>query len=618
MLPKLCSTVGFVSRSTLVAKTLPTKRLPTSGQACYTPNTIIGFTHHSANNENRKWSNKFDFLTAFSVGTLSAFFAFRKRDEDSEERKNEKTDVVENGQRIIHLSEVQKHKSVADGGIWVIFQGKVYDVTNFVEKHPGGDKILLAAGSDVAPYWRLYAFHHEKHVIDILREYYIGDLPESEANFTEHEERSGPYANDPERHPALVTISKEPRNAETPAVLIPDYPITPNELFFVRNHLPVPDIDINKYRLEIKSSNLVDSKGKPLELSLKIDDLKKNYPVQRIVSTVVCAGNRRSQMAKEDRARAETSQGKPLIRGLDWQHAALSTAEWTGVRLVDLLVRHLLPESQRTNYMALLEAAQRAKIHHVQFEGADFDEVVGGAYGSSLPIAWALDPRMDILLAFEMNGQPIPRDHGFPVRVIIPGSIGARQVKWLTKITLSNEESQSYYQQTDYKLGYVLGGNECPDYRRIPAILDYPVQSAICSPQDGQSLENEGSITVRGYAFSGGGRGILSVRVSADGGKTWHDATLAPVSPPTGVDPEDLPPGDLALAHRTHRQWAWTLWETELPIPADAKEVEIICCARDSSNNVQPERCEGSLNVRGLVTNSWHRVHVHILDPNEK
>lgn len=516
--------------------------------------------------------------------------------------------------RIVSPEELAKHKSVDDGGIWVSFRGKVYDVTEFVDIHPGGNKILLAAGGDVSPYWSLYAFHYEDRVLDILKEYYIGDLPEGHGS--DEVTGIGPYANEPKRHPAMVTLSKEPRNAGTPSALIPDHSITPNELFFVRNHFPVPVIDTNTHRLHIVIPSSRDSKSTPVDMSLCVNELKENYPKHSIVSTIICAGCRRSDMAAEDSKHAATEGRKPFIRGLSWEHTAASTALWTGVRLVDLLARHWLPEDQRTNYAALLTAARSAGLYHVQFEGSDTD-IEGAAYGASLPIEWALDPQMDVLIAYEMNGQPLPRDHGYPLRAVIPGSIGARQVKWLRAINLSHEESPSFYQREDYKIVYPTKDGEATSLSKVPAILDLPVQSAICEPLDGQSLLNEGSITVRGYAFSGGGRGILSVRVTIDGGKTWHEATLKPVSPPAEIDSSHLPPEDLALAHRTRRQWAWTLWEVEIPLEDDVEFVELACCARDSSNAVQPQTCDASMNVRGLLTNSWHRVHVHLKPSGE-
>ncbi|KAA3675546.1 sulfite oxidase [Paragonimus westermani] len=562
--------------------------------------------------ESKQFTSQYKLITGLSATAITlayASFWWMSRLSGHNNLSSADTRGTEdNGKRIITKEELAKHNSVESGGIWVSLQGKVYDVTEFVEQHPGGDKILLAAGADLFPYWSLYAFHFDAHVRDILKEYYIGELSQKD-QAVQKSTSVGPYANDPVRHPALLTVSKEPCNSETPAALIPDHPITPNELFFVRNHLPVPDIDINNHRIQLSSPTLRQDQSSPVNLSLTVDQLKEQFPKHSIISTIICAGNRRSDMAREDVARANKDGSKPIIRGLGWKHAAASTAEWTGVRLVDLLAKYLLPEDQRTNHLELLKAAQKAKIRHVQFEGADVD-VVGGPFGASLPVELALDPQMDVLLAYEMNGQPLPRDHGYPLRVVVPGSIGARQVKWLKRITLCDEESPSFYQREDYKIACPAADNVTPSYQKLPAILDHPVQSAMCEPVDGYLMNNEGSVTVRGYAFSGGGRGILSVRVSADGGHSWHEAQLHPVSPPAGIDPSDLADGDLALAHRTRQQWAWTLWDVEVPVPENAEGVELVCCARDSSNAVQPESSAASLNTRGLLSNAWHRIRI--------
>ncbi|CAH8561849.1 unnamed protein product [Dicrocoelium dendriticum] len=499
-----------------------------------------------------------------------------KTESTTVERKTSSVKDSSSSGRIITPEELAKHKSVDDGGIWSITLETCPKDTSFhnlLVYHP-----LLEYGSD-------------------------------EAN------KTGPYANEPERHPALYTFSKEPRNAGTPSTLIPDQSITPNELFFVRNHFPVPVIDYDAHRLHIVIPSSSAPSSTPVDISLCVDELKANYPKHSIVSTIICAGCRRSGMAAEDSEHAVAEGRKPFIRGLSWNHSATSTALWTGVRLVDLLARHWLPEHQRTDHAALLTVARDAGFYHVQFEGSDTD-VEGDTYGASLPIEWALDPQMDVLIAYEMNGQPLPRDHGYPLRAVVPGCIGARQVKWLKTITLSKEESPSFYQREDYKIVYPTKDGHAPSPNTVPAIYDLPVQSAICEPLDDQVLPNEGSITVRGYAFSGGGRGILSVRVTTDDGKTWHEASLRPISPPAGIDPSHLPSDDLALTHRTRQQWAWTLWEVEIPVDDDAEFVELACCARDSSNAVQPQTCNGSVNVRGLLTNSWHRVRIR-LKPSE-
>ncbi|KAA0186650.1 Sulfite oxidase mitochondrial [Fasciolopsis buskii] len=511
--------------------------------------------------------------------------------------------------KMITPEELALHRSAEDGGIWMSLEGKVYDVTNFVESHPGGDKILLAAGGDVAPFWSIYGFHYESHVTDLMKEYYIGDLtvttpPRKEIT------KGGPYENEPERHPALSTLSSAPRNAETPPELIPDHPITPTELFFIRNHLPVPDIKLEEYKLNIRSPSL-HGNHEVMQVDLELDTLKNEFPQHKLISTIICAGNRRSEMIKMESVQAKAAGRKPIIRGLSWNHSAVSTAEWTGVYLRDILIKCLSPDGKKYSDEELLEQARKAGIQHVQFVGADVDSSAG-AFGASLPIDWALDPKKDVMLAFDMNGAPLTRDHGAPLRLIIPGAIGARQVKWLKEIILSDKMSPSYWFTEDYKIVTPKATTDKARDQRIPPIMDVPLQSAICNPVDGHTIRNYGEIDVNGYAYSGGGRGILSVLVSVDGGHTWHEADLEPVSPPNVVDPSNLIEGDLALEHRNSRQWAWTLWRVSIPIPDNVTELEITCCARDSSNSMQPEHGCASVNVRGLLMSAWHRIRVKV------
>lgn len=145
-----------------------------------------------------------------------------------------------------------------------------------------------------------------------------------------------------------------------------------------------------------------------------------------------------------------------------------------------------------------------------------------------------------------MNGEPLPRDHGFPLRVVAPGVVGARNVKWLGKIVLSEKESDSHWQQRDYK-GFSPNIDQANvDFSTAPAIIDYPIQSAICEPRENAkiTLDAAGRVKVRGYAWSGGGRKIVRVDVSADGGKNWTTASLTQEE-----------------ASSLYRSWAWTLWE---------------------------------------------------------
>ena len=374
-----------------------------------------------------------------------------------------------------------------------------------------------------------------------------------------------PYAKDPERHPALRINSATPFNAETPQQLLTDNFYTPNELFFVRNHLPVPHLDLKEFKVEVQVP------GKRKSLKLDVEELKKKFKVHTISATIQCAGNRRSHMAVDS---------KP-VKGLSWGMTAISNAEWTGVMLADVLEWAGIKEDD---------------FEYIIFQGEDKD-MEGVPYEASIPASVALDPRREVMLAFKMNGQDIPLDHGYPLRLVVPGSVGARQVKWISKIIPSKEESKSHWQQKDYKTFTPSVDWSTADFEKAVAIQDYPIQSAITEPTNGATIEGD-EVTLKGYAWSGGGRGIIRVEVSADGGKTWHEAELQ------------------TAKQKYNRQWAWTLWEATVKLPENVIKsggtTKLVCKAIDSSHNQQPESAESIWNLRGLIHNAWHKVEVEV------
>jgi len=169
--------------------------------------------------------------------------------------------------------------------------------------------------------------------------------------------------------------------------------------------------------------------------------------------------------------------------------------------------------------------------------------------------------------------------------------VAARSVKWLHRIVASPNESPSHWQQNDYKTFHPSVDWDTVDFRSSPAIQDVPVQSAICEPAPGTVVPPDlDELTVKGYAWSGGGRPIIRVDVSADGGTTWHNAQLAPAN------------------SSDNKAWAWTRWQATVPIPSSSDKLRLICKGVDSSFNVQPENVEGIWNLRGVLGNSWFRV----------
>ncbi|XP_041097851.1 sulfite oxidase, mitochondrial isoform X1 [Polyodon spathula] len=542
-------------------------------QVCADKGCVRWHSGEGGRDRNPRWQHMVAGLAA-GTGMVLAFGLYHRLEEqaasveqlaDSTGRGGDAVfpDTAAPAYPIFTREEVTKHRTMQDG-VWVTFGDSVYDITEFVGLHPGGSKIMLAAGGALEPFWAMYAVHNQEHVLEILAEYKVGELsPEDKTKGSGS--ISDPYASDPPRHPALKINSLKPFNAEPPSEILSENFLTPNVFFFKRNHLPVPEVDPERYRLEISGE------GIPKALSLTLEDLKTKFPKHTVTATLQCAGNRRSEMNKIKQ-----------VKGLDWGIAAISNAQWGGARLREVL--------EHAGYR------HGGSAQHVQFEGLDKD-VSGTPYGASIPLRKALADDGDVLLAYEMNGEELPRDHGFPLRAVVPGIVGARNVKWLGKIIVSAEESKSHWQQNDYKGFSPSVDWDTVDFKSAPAIQELPIQSAITEPRDGALLERSGEqVTVRGYAWSGGGREVVRVDVSLDGGKTWQVATLR--------SGEDAPPVGQA--------WAWKLWELSAPFPQEGEQLEIVCKAVDNSYNMQPDSVAPIWNLRGVLSNAWHRVRVSV------
>ncbi|GKT65162.1 sulfite oxidase [Colletotrichum tofieldiae] len=481
------------------------------------------------------------------------------------------------------LSEVRKHDAKSKSP-WVTQGDKVYDITEWIGAHPGGDVILRAAGGSIDPYWNIFTIHKSPHVYEILNQYLIGFIDSSDLvdGKPAAEEIEDPFKHDPVRDPRLITLTPKPRNAETPLEGLADSYLTPNELFYVRNHMWVPQVeDTSDYTLKIE---LLDGSVK----EYTIDDLKTKFKPATVVAVLQCSGNRRSDMTRNARK----------TNGLQWNVGAISCAEWQGVKLSDVLADAGLPVQEA------MTGDSEAK--HVQFSALE-------AYGASIPIESALDPRGDVLLAYAMNGKPLPRDHGYPLRALVPGHVAARSVKWLSQITISDEESHSQWQRKDYKC---FGPNETsPDWDRAAPIQEMPITSAITTVRLGDwktskqdfaldaKTGNSREASLMGYAYSGGGRRIVRVDVSLDNGKTWDQAEL-------------LDEYEAAPPRAGHKSWAWKRWRYEGVVPfgepGDGGKTcsTLLVKATDEAYNSQPESYEAIYNQRGNLANAWHRLKV--------
>lgn len=370
---------------------------------------------------------------------------------------------------------------------------------------------------------------------------------------------SAPVMTDRTKHPRFDSLSDTPWNGEPPADLLVESAVTPNELFYVRNHAPVPAIDAQSFRLEV---------GGRVERSLRLSmgELRRDFPAVETEATLQCAGNRRDELIAV----------RPIPGETPWGRTALGNARWRGAPLAAVL-------------RAAGVGGDLPGGGHVAFLGLDEIEKEGQTigFGASIPLARAMRSRGgggDVLLAYEMNGAPLEPVHGFPLRVVVPGYIGARSVKWVGSVTVQDEPSKNHYQARSYKLFPPHVGPETADWPRGLMLGELSVTSAICSPAPGDEVV-AGPVTVRGYAMAGGQRTVERVEVSSDGGERWVTAEHDPA-----------PPG------------VWSLWRAEIDLPPG--EHELACRAWDSSANTQPESVAGVWNFKGYMNHAWHRVTV--------
>lgn len=351
----------------------------------------------------------------------------------------------------------------------------------------------------------------------------------------------------------MIVRNEAPFNAEPPAAVLAEGDITELDAFYTRNHGPFPDIAQEEWRLTI--GGLVDR-----PITLTYEQLTKEFNSDSVVATLACAGNRRAELL-EVRA----------IPGKEpWSHGAISTADWRGVRLADVLTAAGVRQDDGL---------------HVAFGAPDVAQEARPVqpYGSSIPLHKAMSS--EVLLAWEMNGQMLPRIHGGPVRVVVPGYIGARSVKWVSDITVQGEPSENYFQALDYR---ILPAEADPDTvepgEGIP-LSSLPLNCDILVPGDATEI-SAGPLTIRGWALAGDGRDICRVDVSVDQGRSWQQARLEPA-----VNP-----------------WTWRMWS--LTTDVDPGTRQVMARAWDDTGVTHPESPTSLWNPRGYANNAWARTTV--------
>jgi sulfane dehydrogenase subunit SoxC len=326
------------------------------------------------------------------------------------------------------------------------------------------------------------------------------------------------------------------------------YDVTPVGLHYLLIHYDIPVVDPDTWRLQVAGRV-----GR--ELSLSLENLRSR-PAVTLAVTMECAGNGRAHLSP-----------RPLSQ--PWLLEAVGNAEWTGTPL-----RSLLEEAKIGD-----DAVE------VLFRGLDRG-IEGGEdqhYERSLPLAEALGE--DVLLAYAMNGQPLAPQHGFPLRLLVPGWYGMTSVKWLERITVLDAPFDGYQQARGYRMRQSPDEEGTPVSRMLPRSLMVP--PGIPDFATRERTAPPGRHTLRGRAWSGFGA-IERVEVSADGGASWSDARLGPQP-----------------ARWSWRSWEWD-WEARAP-----GVYELCCRAADEAGNVQP--LEAPWNLGGYANNEVHRVPVTVM-----
>jgi DMSO/TMAO reductase YedYZ molybdopterin-dependent catalytic subunit len=360
----------------------------------------------------------------------------------------------------------------------------------------------------------------------------------------------GPYLTEPQKVP-LILLTDRPVQLETPRHYF-RAAFTPNEAFYVRWHLAgIPNrVDLNRWKLQVEG-NVKKSLG------LSLADLTEKFKPVSVAAVNQCSGNSRSRL-------------QPRVPGAQWGNGAMGNALWTGVRLRELLEM----------------AGVKSGSLQLQFQGLETGLGPAGTpsniFLKSLDLA---NPVVDeCIVAYLMNGEPLPMLNGFPVRLVVPGYFATYWTKCLTWIRLLDTPDENYWMKTAYRAPDTPRGNTSPEdvkagKPKMVPLERFPVRSFLISPDGSSKIPAGLSVTLRGIAFSGYGR-VNRVEVSDDGAKTWRDATL----------------GD------DHGAYSFRTWEMPWRAKAPGR-FSLAVRATDEKGNIQPD--EPVWNPGGYL---WNRI----------
>ena len=348
-----------------------------------------------------------------------------------------------------------------------------------------------------------------------------------------------------EKDAAMRMHSERPLTASVTAEYLNDE-VTPTSRHFIRNNLFTPDFDASKHLVEV--TGLVE---RPLTLTLA--DLRSKFPEVSTQAMLECAGSGRTGFS-------------PTPRGTPWPiSGGMSCSRWTGVRLADVLNA----------------AGVRPNAVHVAFTGADFGALPTiPKVARSVPVAKAMERHT--LVAYGMNGSPLPKVHGYPLRVVVPSWAGSASIKWVSRIEVLDAPLKGPYMDESYRIPRVPvepGGRMPPD----PAMTEaWPVKSIVTHPAPNAAFTAGRPLLVAGKAWAGE-NDIARVELSFDEGRSWQRAELAPR-------------GD---------KYAWRTFSYAYT-PRRSGYTTVLSRATDDAGSTQP--LSAAWNPLGYFWNGWHRV----------
>jgi DMSO/TMAO reductase YedYZ molybdopterin-dependent catalytic subunit len=344
----------------------------------------------------------------------------------------------------------------------------------------------------------------------------------------------------------MIVRSSRAEDLEMPLEGFLESYLTPIDRFFVRSHHYVPQVDLATFRLQVAGKVTT-------PLSFTLDELKK-LPRVELISVLECAGNGRGLY-------------EPSMPGLQWTYGSVGNARWAGVRLADVLKK----------------AGVQPGAVEVLFDGADVPVGKQPDFQRGISFNKAIDP--NTLLAFEMNGEPLPKEHGAPLRLVVPGWAGDCWVKWVTRIEVRDTESDGFFMKTAYRHpGKGVPPGSAVDPAQMKPVTTLAIKSLIASHTDGQDIALAPA-RLRGAAWSHESP-VSVVEVSTDGGRQWRPARLG----------------------KDAARFGWRQWEYDWT-PPQAAYYTVMVRARNAAGENQPFAPEW--NPSGYGHNVVHAVRLN-------